>query len=127
MNKLGKSVTRQFFLTDTGYEDIQARWRSLLKSGVTLHAQHHLLYAVLRGKNYRKCFTPITKANRLQNGEWELSGLQRARRALFDKWNDPCEIFSGIVSPMARERMKVYLPEVTSSEQPAYRELTVAA
>jgi hypothetical protein len=68
MNTLSKTITRTFFQTETGYQELEARWRERLASGTTLHGQDYLLYQLLRGKDYRKAFTPPTHPAKVANG-----------------------------------------------------------
>ena len=71
MNTLNKEITAKFFKNEEGYEKLQQRWSELVNNPETnkqLKAEHHLLYAVLRGKDWRKGFTEATNQRKLDNG-----------------------------------------------------------
>lgn len=79
MNTLPKALTGRFFTDPALFEALEARWSDLCRAASDrsapedqrprLTATHQALYAALRGKDYRKGFTPITNAVRLANGQ----------------------------------------------------------
>lgn len=58
MNKLQKNITENFFI-DTDYQTMVSNWKAATKEKKALKAADNLLYCVLRGKNWRRAFTPI--------------------------------------------------------------------
>jgi len=72
MNTLSKTTTPLFYREEyrsSAFEAIQSHWKSLQDNPeVSLTLEHHILYAILRGKDWRKCFTPITNPVKLANG-----------------------------------------------------------
>jgi len=75
MNTLSKKITPFFFkeeIRQDCYSEVQSLWKELQKSkkesGGSLTLAHHILYAVLRGKDWRKCFTPVSSEVKLANG-----------------------------------------------------------
>lgn len=72
MNTLSKNITKLFFKEeyhDNYYQLTEKLWKELLNSKQDLNFRHHILYAILRGKNWRKCFTPITNSIKIENGQ----------------------------------------------------------
>lgn len=59
MNTLNKTITSFFFTSPEGYAELQRRWSEIVNSEEkhNLTAAHYLVYAVLRGKDWRKGFT----------------------------------------------------------------------
>jgi hypothetical protein len=71
MNTLSKTTTRTFFRTETGYQELEARWRQRLAAGETLHGVDYLLYQLLRGKDYRKAFgKPLNPGKIVGGARW---------------------------------------------------------
>jgi hypothetical protein len=58
MNTLNKTITSSFFVSPEGYAELQRRWSQIVNSEEkhNLTPAHYLLYAVLRGKDWRKGF-----------------------------------------------------------------------
>lgn len=69
MNKLSKSITCKFFSDSASYEALCNRWAEVFNSDEKhqLRASHFLLYAVLRGKDWRKAFSTPSNPNKLNN------------------------------------------------------------
>ena len=81
MNTLGKKVTSTFYKDADGYAQLQARWSELMQDKEAckgLRTEHHLLYAILRGKDWRKGFSPDTNANLLANGANPYDAMKKA-------------------------------------------------
>lgn len=137
MNTLGKDYTRAFFaapnddsddVADTsghavelehaaqGYRALEARWAVLMAQRTKLGPEHHLLYAALRGRDWRRGFTPISNARKLENGGFYGWALQRALRRIgaAPKNRDAMESllapFDGLVSAEAVRRVCALLP-----------------
>lgn len=84
MKTLSKNITKLFFkeeYQDNYYQLTKELWKELLDSGQRLEFSHHLLYAILRGKDWRKCYTPVTNSIKIENGQTPGSSL---RRAIYD-------------------------------------------
>ena len=65
---LGKALTATFFVDEDGFQQLEERWKTAIKQGFTPTSEQIFAYAVLRGKDWRKCFTPITSEVKLANG-----------------------------------------------------------
>lgn len=72
MNTLSKKITPIFFkeeIKPNCYNEVKELWLTLQKNDeIQLTLAHHVLYAILRGKDWRKCFTPVTNEVKLANG-----------------------------------------------------------
>ena len=96
MNTLSKKITPLFFREEIRhdcYADVQALWRELHKNSEEhpLTLAHHILYAILRGKDWRKTFTPITNEVKLANGlapDWALTEALYRLNAHLDVFKD---------------------------------------
>lgn len=80
MKTLSKNITPIFFKEENKincYAEVKELWLELQKNKGEnpLSLAHHILYAVLRGKNWGKCFTPITNKVKLENGAQEDKAL----------------------------------------------------
>jgi hypothetical protein len=85
MQTLNKRITATFYKDSEGYAAMQANWSCLMRNPEqrkSLTAAHHLLYLILRGKNWQKAFTPMTNAVKIRNGGLSGSGGRRALRQL---------------------------------------------
>jgi hypothetical protein len=116
MNTLSRALTARFFLTADDYTAFQAHWRALLRSERRhdLAAAHHLLYAALLGRDWRKGFTPITNRRKLDNGAFHGWGLFPALYALHSQ---TCEAwllapFAGLVTPDMLHQVRALVPLV---------------
>src|SRR5689334_5822244 len=71
MEKLNKQITETFFKAPEGYNALKAHWSGLMQDKerrTALTAAHHLLYLILRGKNWQRGFAPVTNPVKLENG-----------------------------------------------------------
>lgn len=83
MNTLSKKITPIFFKEDIRhncYNEVKKHWLTLQKSH-ELTLSHYIVYAILRGKDWRKCFTPVTNEIKIINGMAPTASL---RQAMFD-------------------------------------------
>lgn len=73
MNTLSRAITTRIFPDTDSYNALRTHWSGLVNSERKreLTAAHYLLYLALRGKDWRKAFTPITSRNKLENGGFE--------------------------------------------------------
>lgn len=80
MKTLNRTITSQFYIDpDNGFNEIKNRWKQLLNDGVELTSAAHLLYAILRGKDYRRAFTPVKNEKKLANGQLPNTAVYTAR------------------------------------------------
>ncbi|WP_309714540.1 hypothetical protein [Armatimonas sp.] len=125
MNTLGKSITERFFQEpSTGYASLQAHWSALVAARTPLSAADHLLYQALRGKDWRKGFSPITNGTKIANGatSGDGPGFTRALRQIRRGYVGP---FTDLLSISALPQLVELLPQVGYGENPlpevAYR------
>lgn len=95
MNTLNKRVTKQFFVDqENGFTKLEERWSVLVANKEPKDAADHLLYALLRGKDFRKGFAALSAntakgATRLEvriaNGQTVDQGLRLALRELKER------------------------------------------
>ena len=87
MNTLSKKLTARFFLNSEGYQMLRDRWSKLMNSPekVNLAPEHHLLYHVLIGKDWRKAFTMMTNINKCACQGTNNSGRAKALNVLYSK------------------------------------------
>ena len=82
MNTLSKKITPFFFTEETRndcYNEVRKHWLALQRDPEkTLTLAHHILYAILRGKDWRKTFTPVTSEIKLANGAQSDRALHEA-------------------------------------------------
>lgn len=85
---LGRSITANFFARESGFSDIASAWRAHLADGNAVGCEHIALYAILRGKDWTKGFTPVTNPRKLSGGlsadGTKLWALGRITRTTFD-------------------------------------------
>jgi len=63
MKKLNKQITASFYKDPEGYVGLQEHWSRLMQDKThrkSLRTAHHLLYLILRGKNWQRAFAPVT-------------------------------------------------------------------
>ena len=127
MNTLSREITRSFFERAGGCEALETRWRALVHTGARrqLGPEHYLLYQALRGKDWRKAFTPVTNARKLANGGFYAWALHRALRAIHSPRQQANLLapFGELVDAAALERVRALLPTSAAEfERGAYRE-----
>ena len=80
MNTLSREVTRRFFADgETGYAALEQRWSQLVNDPEArkgLGPEHHLFYAILRGKDWRRAF-----CIQAVDGAWKLNMTNEVKRA----------------------------------------------
>ena len=71
MNTLSKEFTLGAFFGEDpeNYKKLRAQWSKMVNSDydVTLTMAHHILYLILRGKNWKKAVTLPTNKNKVAN------------------------------------------------------------
>lgn len=121
MNTLSKAMTTKFFKVIDGFRQLEAKWSDMVKEKQELPADAHLLYAILRGKDWRKGFN-IGKPD-ISNGEdWNI-GVYKAFQSLEYKVKNRAHIlkyrptedllgkFGDIFVNNVGEELFKYLPE----------------
>lgn len=78
MNTLNKTITSTFYTEFNSFELLEQTWKTQVKEGFKPTSTDLLYYAVLRGKDYRKAFTPITRKIELENGAVANGALRQA-------------------------------------------------
>ena len=70
MNTLSRATTARILAEPGRYDALRHHWRALVTSDRRheLTAAHHLLYAALRGRDWRRGFTPIRRPSKLAGG-----------------------------------------------------------
>lgn len=127
MKTLGKGITKAFYNDrESGYDQIKAAWKAALDSGVPLTCEHHVMYAILRGKDYRKGLTPVTSdashprrakgdhKGKLSNGGYFNWGGKRAVEGILASGpSDEAHllaVFGGTVKPEVFNIIRAILP-----------------
>jgi hypothetical protein len=127
MNTLPRAITAQLFPNTESYVALKRHWSALVNSSRRheLTAAHHLLYAALMGKDWRKGFTPITNRRKLENGAyagWKLFRAIQLLNPVYEPWL--LRPFDGYVTAPMFERIR----EMISRASPyAYRPEDFAA
>lgn len=134
MNTLGKEITRSFYMSENGFNELQERWAILFQDKAErekLTSIHFLVYAILRGKDYRKCYTSSVYTMRCD--VHRLKGLHDALSRIGNQPSDYVKAailrsqeqilapFIGIVTPDVLDRFVPYLMDQPCSEADAYR------
>src|SRR5262249_8920356 len=118
MNTLSRAVTAQLFPDASAYTRLQRQWSALINSNRKheLTAAHHALYLIVRGKHWRKAFTPISNQRKLANGAYYNWALCRGLAALHVPGQVVARLapFAGLVTPamLALARSLVPLPNL---------------
>jgi hypothetical protein len=126
MNTLSRTLTAQFFNTQDDYQALKAHWSKLVNSPrkKELKPEHHLLYAALLGRDWRKGFTPITNRVKLANGM--TPGMAQFKALSAIGWKRPknverlLEPFDGLVTAEILNALLPFLPDATSKVTDAY-------
>jgi (p)ppGpp synthase/HD superfamily hydrolase len=63
-----EGTPKEVFKDREAYLQFIKNWKQVTKTDVKLRAEHYLLYAILRNKDWRKCFTPCKNSVKLNNG-----------------------------------------------------------
>jgi hypothetical protein len=115
MNTLPRAITARFFPEPDHYCALRDRWRWLLASDqrTQLTPAHHLLYLALRGRDWRRAFTPIRNPRKLANGAFPGWALFRALDQIQRPWHEEWLLapFDGIVTPAMLAALRLLLPQ----------------
>jgi hypothetical protein len=116
MHTLSRAITAQWFTEPADFHQLRAHWRSLIQSDRrhTLTAEHHLLYQALLGRDWRRGFTPPTRASKLANNGFADWRLWLALARLHSRYSDERVLapFDGLVTPAMLEALRLWLPAV---------------
>ena len=123
MNTLSKELTLSILGDAEGYSKLVKLWSRLMQERTPLGAEHHLLYAVMRGKDWRKGFTAAINKKKLENGY--RPAVLTAFTCITSSYRDERLLlpFDGILTKEGLIRLRHLLPSYSSSmlEQPAYK------
>lgn len=118
MNTLSKKVTRKFYSSEDGFATLQAHWSAAVRSKQVLPAHLHLLYAILRGKDYRRGFGRVTNKVKLENGANPQQGLFQAMNTLQYKIRYyPHDLIRAMGDTVSKEGLKEILSYVPGTNQ----------
>lgn len=113
MNTLNHAQTRALAPQGDAHL-IRAHWRGLLHSPRkhTLTAPHHLVYAALLGRDWRRGFTPPTNARKLANGGFYDWGLFHALAGLHDHRAEAALLapFDGLITRETLVALRTLIP-----------------
>lgn len=127
MKTLNRVQTMDFYNEADGYRRLCDHWscvmqdRELRKS---LTAAHHLLYLILRGKNWQTAFAPITNRAKLENGGFYNWGAKRALHQLHAQGYTDMLLkpFAEFIRPNALCLVRELIPAAGWTENPLDRE-----
>lgn len=129
MNTLSRETTARFFRTEAGFTELRKRWSVLVSEDKPLGPAHHLLYAILRGKDWRRGFAPCTNRRKLDNGIRRWTGATRAIVALHNAAREEANLapFDGLLAEDALAVIHTLVPlgegycwEADLDSMPAY-------
>ena len=114
MNTLPRTITSQILIDPDVYTRFRVHWREMMTSSRKheLHAAHHLVYAILLGRDWRKGFTCPTNHRKLENGAFYGWMLFRAL-AVLHRPSREAELlapFDGIVMPAMLQPIRQLVP-----------------
>ena len=127
MNTLPKAVTSTFFVNPDGFEVLSKRWKTICNDSVPrkLDAFSHYLYAILRGKDWKKGFTPPSNSTKIENGAfqgWDVR-LFGYRMKNNPNWTDHY-LFFDLLVPDIRTKLSQVV-ELYWENPGSYKELVV--
>jgi hypothetical protein len=127
VNTLNRTITARFYRDENGYAALTQEWASLANNKTqALSAQDHLLYAILRGKDWRKGFVVATNPTKVANGATTGNGPGhvRAVRSLLRGYNGPLKPFLSSGAPALLARLlPIYGYDANPLPREAYEEL----
>ncbi len=124
MNTLSRALTARIFSNPASYDALRRHWSGLVNSDAchTLAAEHHLLYSVLLGRDWRRGFTPITNPRRLAQNGFGGWSLWFALARLHSPWHNAHLLapFDGLVTTDMLAQVRALLPNPNPNHyQPA--------
>jgi hypothetical protein len=132
MNTLNRTITSTFFKSEEDYNKLMAHWSQLMQNNEArkcLRAEHHILYLVLRGKDWRKGFTLATNPIKLANGMAPDLGVKNALYAFHCGYiTDLLAPFGDLVDKEMLEKARALVPKGSNPlEKDAYDNIPVTA
>lgn len=114
MNTLNKEITKTFFTQEGDYERLEKHWSELVNSPQVHNLQHahYLLYLAIRGKNWKKGFTPFRNHKKIvHQGVWNWGGT-KALLMIYSKYQEDRLLapFGGIITKEGLAELRSYLP-----------------
>ncbi len=116
MDKLPLKVWQTHFKDKQHYIDFRARWSKLCSTdtgrGRLLSPTHYLVYAALRGRDWRRGFTPITNPKKLANGGRDNQGWVHALREIHSSYSEGgiLAVFDGQVTKEMLAQVRAVIP-----------------
>jgi hypothetical protein len=127
MKTLSKEITATFFSSTEGYAQLMTRWSRTMQDRAArkrLTAAHHLLYLILRGKNWQKAFAPVTNPTKLEHGGFYNWKARSAVMALHCDGNrkELLAPFADLIRAEALCAIRQRVPNLAWDENPLDRE-----
>ena len=127
MKTLNKTMTARFFRNSEDYECLITLWSGWMRDSEMrrqLTAAHHLLYLILRGRDWHKAFTPITNARKLENGGFFQWQARQAVLTLHRTASEPQLLapFRDVLAPDTLALVRELVPDLRWDENPLERE-----
>ena len=118
MFTLNKKITATWFLSEDSFDALTAHWSKLVndkESRKKLTSVHYMVYAILRGKNWHKCFTKPTNVNKLANGYHPAYAAKKAWSVLFNLRNSDYVLapFKDFVTPDALVKIRALITSIS--------------
>lgn len=114
MNTLPRAITAQILTDPNLYYSIRQRWSEFVRSPRKheLKAAHYLLYAALRGKDWRKGFTCVSNQRKLDNGAFQGWALFRSITIIHMPSQEELLLapFGGLVTPLMLQSIRELIP-----------------
>ncbi len=141
MDKLPLNGWKANFKDKQHYIDFRARWSKLCYTTADsdrpqLSPTHYLVYSALRGRDWRRGFTPVTNPKKLANGGRDDQGWVHALQKVHSSWYEgsTIDVFDGLVTKEMLAKVRAVLPTwnhrngpYPSTLEDAYVNVTVAA
>ena len=127
MKTLSKTMTARFFRSPEDYERLIMLWSDAMQDKqmrCQLTAAHHLLYLILRGRNWHTAFTPITNVRKLENGGFFQWGARLAVTTLHRTGMEAQLLapFRDVLAPDALRLIRELVPDLNWDGSPLERE-----
>jgi len=110
------NTPKSLFKDKEHYLRFRSAWKQAVNNPETKHlltAEYHTLYAMLRGKDWTKCFTSITNKNKLDNGrtpEDTLISTLRNINGWIKRGKDLTIPFSDTITPEILSNLSLFIP-----------------
>ena len=122
--KLTRSQTRAWIQSAEHYQAICAAWKRIAsdkEARKSLTGAHHLLYGILRGKDFREGFAPITNRVKLENGgqyDWGLAHALKRLHTTYASWQHEllAPFVDGQGTPLVTEADLAWIRRIVPSD-----------